>query len=65
LQEATINDRYTMARGSSEIVDLTTEIHAQSKATRKAEAIAAVAAQSRSSQKKAKGLHLLLDLTLL
>jgi hypothetical protein len=47
LQDATINDCYTVAHGSSEIVDLlTTEIHAQLKAKRKAKAVAAVGAQS-------------------
>jgi hypothetical protein len=45
LQDATINARFTVARGSSEIVDLTTETHA-------------VAAQSCGSQKKAKASQL-------
>ncbi|KAI2507244.1 hypothetical protein MHU86_7201 [Fragilaria crotonensis] len=58
LQDAGINDRYSVARGSSEIVDLTTEIHIQSRAKRKAEAGAAVAAQSPGSQKKAKASQL-------
>ena len=53
LQDESINDRYTsVARGLSEVVDLTTEIHVQSKARRKAEAV--LAASYCSSNKKAK-----------
>ena len=40
-----------MARGLSEVVDLTTEIHVQSKAKRKAEAAAAVEANEAASKK--------------
>ena len=54
-----INDRYSVARNSSDIVDLTTEITgAQSKAKRKADAITAAAATqedlSGAAEKKAK-----------
>ena len=62
LQDETINDRYSVARGSSEIVDLTTAIHAQSKAKRKLEAVATAAAAQQaavsSSSKKAKASQL-------
>lgn len=43
LQDTAINDRYSVARGLSNIVDLTTEINAQSKAKRKADAMIAAA----------------------
>ena len=41
LQDASINDRYSVARGLPEVVDLTTEIAEQSSAKRKSEAYAA------------------------
>jgi hypothetical protein len=44
LQDVRINDRYSVARGASEVVDLTNEIQLQSKAKRRAEAVAAVQA---------------------
>jgi hypothetical protein len=44
LQDLTINARYSVARGSSEIVDLSTEIHAQSKAKWKAKTVTAATA---------------------
>ena len=49
-----INDRYSIARGvSPEVVDLTNEIQVQSKAKRKAEAVAAAAVlQAGDSNKK-------------
>jgi hypothetical protein len=46
LQDARISDRYSVARGSSDIVDLTTEIQMQSRAKRKAEAAAAAAEEA-------------------
>ena len=55
LQDERINDRYSVARGVSEVVDLTKEIQVQSRAKGRAEAIAAAAAQTDdSSNKKAK-----------
>ena len=43
LQDESINDRYSVTRGSAEVVDLTTKIQQQSRAKRKAEATAAAA----------------------
>ena len=51
LQDDKINDRYSVARGFSEVVDLTTEIHMQSNAKRKADT---VEAQEEDDKKKAK-----------
>jgi hypothetical protein len=50
LQDTAINDRYSVARGLPEIVDLTTEISLQSSAKRKAEAQIAI----RNDEKKPK-----------
>ena len=44
LQDETINDRYSVARGLSEVVDLTKEIHVKSRAKRRAEAVDKAAA---------------------
>ena len=56
LQDETINDRYSKARGLSEVVDLTKEIHVKSRAKRRAEAvdIAAAAAEEADASKKVK-----------
>ena len=50
LQDATINDRYSVARGLPEIVDLTTAIAEQSTAKRRAEAF--IEAQDKSKKPK-------------
>ena len=52
LQDESINDRYSVAQGLSEVVDLITKIHVQSKAKRKVEEV--LAASCCSSYKKAK-----------
>ena len=57
LQDETINDRYSVARSLSEVVDLTKEIHVKSRAKRRAEAVdiaAAAAEAERAVGKKAK-----------
>jgi hypothetical protein len=52
LQDTAINDRYSVARGLPEIVDLTTEISLQSSAKRKAEA--QIAVQNNDENKRPK-----------
>lgn len=57
LQDEKLSEHYSVARGVTEVVDLTREIHAQSKAKRKADAIAAAGAATisdTSAEKKAK-----------
>ena len=56
LQDETINDRYSIARGLSEVVDLTKEIHVKSRAKRRAEAvdIAAAAIAETAANKRGK-----------
>jgi len=51
LQDESISDRYTVARGLSEVIDLTNEIQVQTKAKRRAEAEASTAEEG---NKKAK-----------
>ncbi|KAI2509704.1 hypothetical protein MHU86_4686 [Fragilaria crotonensis] len=50
LQDSRINDRYSVARGSSEVVDLTSEIQLQSRAKRKTDA--QIAAQDETKRSK-------------
>ena len=50
LQDARINDRYSVSHGAPEVVDLTTEIAEQSSAKRRAEAF--IAAQDESKRPK-------------
>jgi hypothetical protein len=52
LEDDTINDRYSIARGLPEVLDLTTEIQVQSKAKRKSEAAAAVADEAVNKKPK-------------
>ena len=56
-QDDMINDRYSVARGSPEIIDLTSEIHTRFKAKRKADAVAAVAAEDNDDNKKPRALN--------
>ena len=51
IQDDMKNDQYSVAQGLPEIIDLTSEIHTRFKAKRKADAVAAVAAEDNDGNK--------------
>ena len=66
LHDKIINDRYSITRGLSEVVDLTKEIHVKSRAKRRAETvdIAAAAAVAETALGKKQNLLRMLSLNL-